>query len=164
MHRQRPHLEFVLPVSPGLRPLVEPLLARHAPGVPIRLLDGRSHEALAACDVTLIASGTATLEAALLRRPMVIGYKIHPLSYLLMKRMALQPWIGLPNILCREFVVPERVQRACTPEALADAAFDWLDHPARVAQLQRRFEDLHHLLRQDTARRATDAIAQTLGA
>jgi lipid-A-disaccharide synthase len=114
--------------------------------------------------VTLIASGTATLEAALFRRPMVIGYKVNAISYHLMKRMALQPWIGLPNILCREFVVPELVQHACTPSALADAAFAWLDQPAQGLALQRRFEDLHHRLRQDTARRATDAIAQTLGA
>jgi lipid-A-disaccharide synthase len=119
---------------------------------------------LAACDVTLIASGTATLEAALFRRPMVIGYRIHPISWQIMKRMAYQPWIGLPNILCRDFVVPELLQHACTPQALADAALAWLDQPARVAGLQRRFEDLHHRLRQDTARRATDAIAQALAA
>ena len=164
MHRQRPDLRFVLPLAPGLRPLVEPLLARHAPELPMALTDGDSHAALAACDVTLIASGTATLEAALFRRPMVIGYRIHPVSWLLMKRMALQPWVGLPNILCREFVVPELLQQACTPASLAAAAFDWLDRPQRVAQLEQRFEDLHHRLRQDTARRATDAIAQALQA
>ena len=164
MHAQRPDLRFVLPLAPGLRPMVEPLVAEHAADVPLQVTDGGSHTALAACDVTLIASGTATLEAALFRRPMVIGYKVNAISYHLMKRMALQPWIGLPNILCREFVVPERVQQACTPEALAEAAFEWLDHPARVEALQRRFEDLHHALRQDTARRATDAIAQALGA
>lgn len=164
MHRQRPELRFVLPLAPGLRPLVGPLLATHAQGAPIALTDGESHTALAACDVTIIASGTATLEAALFRRPMVIGYKIHPISYQMMKRMALQPWVGLPNILCRDFVVPELLQAACTPQALADAAFGWLDQPARVAQIERRFEDLHHRLRQDTARRATDAIAQILQA
>jgi lipid-A-disaccharide synthase len=164
MQQRRPEARFVLPLAPGLRPLVQPLLAAHAPGLQIQLTDGGSHQALAACDVTIIASGTATLEAALFRRPMVIGYKVHPLSYLLMKRMALQPWIGLPNILCQDFVVPERVQHECTPLALAEAAFDWLDHPERVALLQRRFEDLHHRLRQDTAQRATHAIAQTLGA
>ncbi|MEN9630910.1 MAG: lipid-A-disaccharide synthase LpxB [Pseudomonadota bacterium] len=164
MHVRRPALRFVLPLAPGLRPMVEPLVAAHAPDVPLQVTDGGSHAALAACDVTLIASGTATLEAALFRRPMVIGYKVNAISYHLMKRMALQPWIGLPNILCREFVVPELVQHACTPSALADAAFAWLDQPAQGLALQRRFEDLHHRLRQDTARRATDAIAQTLGA
>jgi lipid-A-disaccharide synthase len=164
MHQRRPDLRFVLPLAPGLRSLVQPLIDLHAPGAPLVLTDGGSHTALAACDVTLIASGTATLEAALFRRPMVIGYKVHPISYQLMKRMAYQPWVGLPNILCRDFVVPELLQHDCTPAALADATLAWLDHPQRATQLRSRFEDLHHQLRQDTARRATDAIAQALQA
>lgn len=161
--QRRPGWRFVLPVAPGLRALVEPLL--QAPGVPeVQLLDGRSHEALAACDLTLIASGTATLEAALFKRPMVIAYRMHPLSWALMKRMAYQPWVGLPNILCRDFVVPERIQEACTAPALADAALAQLDDAAGLVRLHQRFVELHHLLRRDTARCATDAIAQTLGA
>lgn len=164
MHQRRPDLRFVLPLAPGLRSLVQPLIDLHAPGAPLVLTDGGSHTALAACDVTLIASGTATLEAALFRRPMVIGYKVHPISYQLMKRMAYQPWVGLPNILCRDFVVPELLQHDCTPPALADATLAWLDHPQRATKLRSRFEDLHHQLRQDTARRATDAIAQALQA
>ncbi len=131
-------------------------------GVPLQLLDGRSHEALAACDVTLIASGTATLEAALFKRPMVIGYRMAALSWQLMKRMAYQPWVGLPNILCREFVVPELIQERCEPEALARAVLAWLADDAGVRALRSRFDELHHLLRRDTARRATDAIAQVL--
>ncbi|MFO1329266.1 MAG: lipid-A-disaccharide synthase [Rubrivivax sp.] len=164
MHSRRPELRFVLPLAPGLRALVEPLVAAHAPALPLVLVDGQSHEALSACNVTLIASGTATLEAALLRRPMVIGYRIHPLTYVLMKRMAYQPWVGLPNILCRDFVVPELLQADCTPAALAEATLAWLTQPQRVQALQQRFEDLHHQLRQDTAQRATDAIAQVVGA
>jgi len=161
--QRRPGLRFVLPVAPGLRAPIEPLLA--APGLPaIQVVDGRSHEALAACDLTLIASGTATLEAALFKRPMVIAYRMHPLSWALMKRMAYQPWVGLPNILCRDFVVPERIQEDCTPQALADAALAQLDDAAGLERLHQRFVDLHHLLRRDTARCATDAIAQTLGA
>jgi lipid-A-disaccharide synthase len=160
----RPALRFVLPVVPGLRGLLDPMVARHAAGAPVQLLDGRSHEALAACDVTLIASGTATLEAALFKRPMVIAYKMHPLSWQIMKRMQLQPWVGLPNILCEEFVVPERIQSAATPERLAQDVLDWLDAPHRAAVLTRRFTDLHHLLRRDTARTATDAIAKVLEA
>ncbi len=162
LHRRRPALRFVLPLAPGLRALVEPLVAGHAPGVPVALLDGRSHEALAACDVTLIASGTATLEAALFKRPMVIGYRMAALSWQIMKRMAYQPWFGLPNILSNEFVVPEFIQHRCAPDLLADAVQGWLDDPARCAALARRFADLHHLLKRDTARAATDAIAQVL--
>jgi lipid-A-disaccharide synthase len=163
LHAARPAIHFLLPVVPGLRGLIEPLLARHAPGVPIRLLDGRSHEALAACDVTLIASGTATLEAALFKRPMVIAYRMHPLSWQIMKRMQLQPWVGLPNILCEDFVVPERIQSAATPGHLADDVLAWLDVPERGIALARRFTELHDLLRRDTARTATDAIAKLLG-
>jgi lipid-A-disaccharide synthase len=164
MHRQRPALRFVLPVAPGLRDRIEPLVVQHAPGLPLQLLDGRSHEALAACDVTLIASGTATLEAALFKRPMVIGYRMAALSWQLMKRMAYQPWVGLPNILCRDFVVPELIQERCTPQALAEETLAWLADGPRTLALERRFDDLHQLLRQDTARRATDAIAQVLQA
>jgi lipid-A-disaccharide synthase len=159
---QRPELRFVLPAATGLRALLEPLLAQHAANVGIELLDGRSHEALAACDVTLIASGTATLEAALFKRPMVIAYRMNALSWQIMKRMRLQPWVGLPNILCREFVVPELLQDDATPAALANAVVQWLDAPARCDALAARFLEIHHLLRRDTARTATDAIAQIL--
>jgi len=160
--QQRRDLRFVLPVVPGLRALIEPLVAAGA--APIELLDGRSHEALAACDVTLIASGTATLEAALFKRPMVIAYKMHPLSWQMMKRMQLQPWVGLPNILCRDFVVPERIQGDATPEHLAADVLAWLDDAPRARDVAARFTELHHQLRRDTARTATDAIAQVLEA
>jgi lipid-A-disaccharide synthase len=164
LHRRRPELRFLLPVAPGLRELIAPLVAEHAPNLPLDLLDGRSHEALAACDVTLIASGTATLEAALLKRPMVIGYRMNGLSWQLMKRMRYQPWVGLPNILCESFVVPELLQDDCNPPALAAATEAWLDDAPGVLRLAARFDELHLLLRQDTARRATDAIAQVLQA
>ena len=164
LHRARPALRLLLPVAPGLRDAVAALLATHAPGVPITLLDGKSHTALAACDVTLIASGTATLEAALFKRPMVIGYRMNPLSWQLMKRLRYQPWVGLPNILCREFVVPELIQESCTPELLAQAVLAQLDDAAGAGRLMSRFTDLHQQLRCNTAQRATDAIALVLDA
>ena len=164
LHRQRPALRFVLPLAPGLRAMVEPLLAQHAGGTPITLLDGRSHEALAACDVTLIASGTATLEAALFKRPMVIAYRMNALSWQMMRRMQYQAWVGLPNILCEDFVVPERLQGDADPDTLASDVLAWLDAPAKAEALALRFTALHHLLRRDTARTATDAIAQILQA
>jgi lipid-A-disaccharide synthase len=164
LQRLRPGLQFVLPLSPGLRQQVEPMLRLHAGEASVTLLDGRSHEALAACDVTLIASGTATLEAALFKRPMVIAYRMNPLSWHILKRMRYQPWIGLPNILCEDFVVPERLQGDAHPERLAADVLAWLDAPAKAQALARRFTDLHHLLRRDTARTATDAIAQVLEA
>ena len=162
MHKLRPALRFVVPVVPGLRHAVEPLRRQHADGVPIELLDGRAHEALAACDVALVASGTATLEAALFKRPMVICYTMHALSWQMMKRMKLQPWVGLPNILLGELAVPELIQGEATPERLAHATLAWLDDPPRAAALVERFQALHLQLRQDTARTATDAIETVL--
>lgn len=164
MAKLRPGLRFILPVVPGLRHLVEPLRQQHAASVAVELIEGRSHEALAACDVTLIASGTATLEAALFKRPMVITYAMHPLSWQMMKRMKYQPWVGLPNILLRDFVVPELIQGEATPERLAHATLAWLDDPQRCADVQRRFQALHLELKRDTARAATDAIAEILAA
>ena len=164
LHRQQPALRFVLPVAPGLRALLEPLVLEHAPAAPLQLLEGQSHTVLAACDVTLIASGTATLEAALFKQPMVIGYNMHALSWQLMKRMKYQPWVGLPNILCRDFVVPELLQDDCRPDLLAAAVTRWLNDPAASQRVGQRFTELHHLLRRDTASCATDAIAQIIQA
>ncbi len=161
--RRRPSLRFVLPAVPAVRAVLDPLLAAQ-PVPSLRVLDGQSHAALAACDATLIASGTATLEAALFKRPMVIAYRMHGLTWALMKRMAYQPWVGLPNILCRDFVVPELIQERCTPSALADATLTWLDDAPGRERLVLRFTELHHLLRRDTARLATDALAQTIDA
>lgn len=162
MVRLRSGLRFILPVVPGLRHLIEPLRRQYADRVAVELLDGRSHEALAACDVTLVASGTATLEAALFKRPMVITYAMHALSWQMMKRMKYQPWVGLPNILLRDFAVPELIQGDATPQRLAHATLAWLDDPTRCAELQRRFQALHLELKRDTARAATDAIAEIL--
>ncbi len=164
MNRQRPGLRYVLPVVPGLRHLIEPIRRQHGQGVEITLLDGQSHEALAACDVTLVASGTATLEAALFKRPMVIAYAMHALSWQMMKRMNYQPWVGLPNILLQDFVVPEFLQGNATPAKLAQATLEWLDNPTACEALRVRFEGLHRELRRDTAQVATDEIEKVLAA
>jgi len=161
-----PDLHFVLPALPALRAEVEAAagragLATDAGGV-LTVLEGQSHAALAACDVTLIASGTATLEAALFKRPMVIAYNMPWLSWQIMKGKKLQPWVGLPNILARDFVVPELLQEAATPAALAAAVGDWLDNPTKVVALQTHFLQLHQTLQRDTARLATDAIEKLL--
>jgi len=164
LQQRRPGLRFVLPAAGGLHAALQALRLEHAPGLAVELLDGRSHEALAACDVTLIASGTATLEAALFKRPMVIGYRVHALNAWLFRRMSYLPWVGLPNILCNEALVPELLQQDCTAPALADAVLAQLDDPAGAERLAVRFTELHLLLRRDTARCATDAIAQVLEA
>jgi len=162
MHRAKPALRFVLPLVPGLRGMIEPLLANTAAGAPITLVDGRSHEVLAACDVALVASGTATLEAALFKRPMVITYNMNRLSWLMMRPRKLQPWVGLPNILLGEFVVPELLQGQATPERLAAETLAWLDDPQRAAATGERFTQMHLGLRRNTAQAATDVIATIL--
>lgn len=164
MLRSNPLLQFVLPAIPGLLPLVQSLVDA-AGGLPgLQLIKGQSHQALAACDVTLIASGTATLEAALFKRPMVIAYHMNWISWQIMKRQKLQPWVGLPNILCEDFVVPEFLQDQCAPEALAKATLAWLSQPDRVDALQSRFQELHLMLQRDTAKLSTHALEKVLGA
>lgn len=162
MQRARPGLRFVLPAVPAQRERIERVAREAGVADQVQLVPGQSHAVLAACDATLIASGTATLEAALFKRPMVIAYNMNWLSWQIMRRQRLQPWVGLPNILCQDFVVPELLQEEASPQRLAQAVLDWLDAPERVRALQTRFTQLHHELRRDTAALATDAIEALL--
>ena len=156
--RQRhPDAQFVLPAaSEGAAGLVGQ--AMRGLDLPLHLLDGQSHTALAACDVALVASGTATLEAALFKKPMVITYRVPALTAYLMRKKALLPWIGLPNILARDFMVPERVQEAATAENLANDALAWLDDAARRAAAIETFRTLHLGLRQNASARIAEAL------
>ena len=160
LHERDPERLFLVPLATReTRQLFEEALHRQdASGLPIRMLFGHAVEAMTAADVVLVASGTASLEAALLKRPMVITYRIGKWQYHLMKRMAYLPWVGLPNILCGETVVPELLQDEADPEHLAAAIDDWFADDARRAAVAARFSDLHRTLRQDTARRAAEAI------
>jgi lipid-A-disaccharide synthase len=162
IRRARGAIKFVVPCIPHLKAMIEKAAQQCGVLGDVMLLEGQSHVALAACDVALVASGTATLEAALFKRPMVIAYNMHWASWLLMRRKQLQPWVGLPNILCGEFVVPELLQSATTPQALAQGLLDWLDSPEKIRLLQQRFERLHHELLRDTPQLASQAIAQVL--
>ncbi len=162
MKRAQAAIKFVVPAISALRPAIEASATRHTLGNSLQIVTGQSHTVLAACDVTLIASGTATLEAALFKRPMVIAYNMNWLSYWIMRRKQLQPWVGLPNILCADTVVPELLQDQATPEALAQAVMAWLHAPEKINVLQQRFTALHHELKRDTAKLATDAIEKIL--
>jgi lipid-A-disaccharide synthase len=161
LQRERHEIRFVLPAMPALKSRID-AIARSGGPAGLTVVEGRSHEVLAACDVALVASGTATLEAALYKRPMVIAYNMHAVSWLLMRRRQLQPWIGLPNILAGEFVVPELLQSQANPESLAAALLDWLRDPDRMAAVQEKFRTLHHQLQRDTATLATDAIEKVI--
>ena len=159
--RRRPEVRFVLPAAGAQHyERLRALLARRAGKAAVLLTQGRSHEALAACDTALIASGTATLEAALFARPMVIAYRMAPLSYLIMRRMGYLPWVGLPNILCRDWVVPEFLQPAATAEAMGEALLVQLDDPALRERIAGRFADLHGSLRQGCASRCAEELAR----
>ena len=162
--RACPAIKFVVPAIPALKSQIEAAARQAGVLTDVQILSGQSHTALAACDVALIASGTATLEAALFKRPMVIAYNMNWLSWQIMRRKKLQPWVGLPNILCGDFVVPELLQDAATPEALATAVIAWLQAPAKIAALQSQFTQLHTELKRNTAQLATDALQKVLQA
>ncbi len=162
VQRDRNGARFVVPAVPSLKAEIEEAARASGFSGHLQIVEGQSHTVLAACDVTLIASGTATLEAALFKRPMVIAYRMNWLSWQIMRRKRLQPWVGLPNILCQEFVVPELLQDEATPQALADAVLAWLDAPEKIVALQEKFSALHAQLQCDTPRIASHAIQQVL--
>lgn len=174
VRRAYPALQCIAPVAPGMRSALTQAAAQAGlqvgsaagAGGGLQLVEGRSHQVLAACDLTLIASGTATLEAALFQRPMVIAYRMSALSWALMRRKRLQPWVGLPNILCADFVVPELLQEAVTPARLAEQVLRWLDAIAQcsdtIARLEQRFAALHALLRRDTGALAAHVLQTVL--
>jgi lipid-A-disaccharide synthase len=162
IRKARPALKLVVPTLPDRKAAIEQAARVAGIGGRLQIVAGQSHTVLAACDLALVASGTATLEAALFKRPMVIAYAVNWLSYHIMKPKHLQPWIGLPNILCGEFAVPELLQRQANPESLATALLEWLEAPARMAAVQQKFTALHAQLQRDTATLATDAIEKVL--
>jgi len=159
-------LHFVIPVAtPRLRKPLETLLKSSLgknPDLHIHLIDGEADAVLEAANVVLIASGTATLQAALWKKPMVISYKVPWLTAQIMKRQGYLPYVGLPNILCGEFVVPELLQDDATPSKLADALLDWLNNPDKVNQLKSRFAQMHETLRRPTGLLVAQAVAQTI--
>lgn len=157
-----PAMKFIVPAMPDHLSLLLKIAQDCGVAQHLHILSGQSHTALEACDVTLIASGTATLEAALYKRPMVISYALNWLSYQIMRHKKLQPWVGLPNILCQDFVVPELLQHEATPQALADATLAWFDAPDKIANLERQFTLLHTQLQRNTSQLAAHAINQVL--
>ncbi|WP_152225015.1 lipid-A-disaccharide synthase [Pseudomonas sp. SCB32] len=152
--QDRSGLRFVLPcASPERRAQIEEMLVGR--DLPVQLLDGASHEALAACDAVLIASGTATLEALLYKRPMVVAYKVAPMTYRILKRLVKSPYISLPNLLAGRLLVPELIQDAATPEALATTLLPLLDDGSVQTE---PFDAIHRALRQDASAQAAEAV------
>jgi lipid-A-disaccharide synthase len=162
MQLREPGVRFLMPAAnPALRELLQPLVAAH-PRLNLTITDGRAQTAMTAADAILVKSGTVTLEAALLKKPMVISYKVPWLTGQIMKRQGYLPYVGLPNILAGRFVVPEILQHFATPEALADATLKQLNDDANRRTLTEIFTEMHHVLRQNTARRAAEAVERVL--
>jgi lipid-A-disaccharide synthase len=164
--RAVPRLQVVIPAAnPQCRAALETLLADTRFAMPdCRLIDGDARVAMVASDVVLLASGTATLEAMLAKRPMVVAYKVAPLTYTIVKRLGLLKVnrYALPNILAGEDVVPELMQHDCTPQALADALLVWFRDPVARDALAPRFRDLHRQLQRDASEAAAQAIADVV--
>jgi lipid-A-disaccharide synthase len=159
-----PGLRFVVPMAGERQRQYFSQLVRDAglSDVQVDLVDGQSHPAIAAADAVLVASGTATLEVALFKKPMVIAYKVMRASWEIMRHMGYQPWIGLPNILAREFLVPEFLQNAATPEALAEAVWKQLEDVPGRERLRQRFTDMHHSLLRNSAQEGAAAVMRVI--
>jgi lipid-A-disaccharide synthase len=133
-----------------------------APNLPIQFFEGQSHDVMAAADVVLVASGTATLETMLYKRPMVIAYRIAGLTFQIAKHLVKIPFIGLPNLLANELLVPEFIQDAADPEKMSAALMDFLNHPEKIKNLENKFTELHQQLKLDASHEAATAILQVI--
>ena len=164
LHAQVGDVHFLCPMaSRPTRDLFEAAIHRNrAQDLPLTLMFGHSHDALAAADLALVASGTATLEAALFKTPMVITYKMSPITWSIMRRMLYLPYVGLPNVLAGEFLVDEVLQDAATPDALCGALLALLRDTARQRRQTEGFTRIHHTLRQDNATKAAEAVLAVL--
>ena len=162
--KRDPAIKFVVPMAgEAQRVYFEQLIDRpELKKLPLTLLTGNSHQAIAACDAALAASGTATLEVALFKKPMVISYRMNPASWQILRLMAYQPWVGLPNVMAREFLVPELLQDRATPAGLASALWAQISNDQNRQRLRRRFVDMHHDLMRNTASQSAHAVMEML--
>lgn len=161
--QERPSLKFI---SSAVNPLrdqeFQTICRRIAPELPITFFVGKTHDVMAAANVVLVTSGTATLETMLLKRPMIVAYKMAGMTYQIAKRMVNIPYIGLPNLLANEKLVPEFIQDAAEPSQMMEAIFDYLDHPEAVVALRSKFDQIHRSLRCDANQRAAESVINLL--
>jgi lipid-A-disaccharide synthase len=160
-----PDAVFLAPMANReTKELFEAALYRHEGGLNLNIMFGHAHEAMASADVVLVASGTATLEAALLKRPMVIAYRVPRLTAWLMRRRGYIDNVGLPNILANEVIVPELLQKNATPEKMAEAVLRFLRDKNARGLLEVRFQQISDALRRDTSERIAEAVLPMLEA
>ncbi len=156
--------QFLVPlITRETRQIFETALYKNSyENLELDILFGHAHDAMEAADVVLVASGTATLEAALLKRPMVITYRMPTLSWWILKRMNYLPYVGLPNILAGKFVVPELLQKDATPQKLADAVSLLLVDKIRTQEIKDEFTSIHQSLKQNAAKKAAEVVLSYL--
>jgi lipid-A-disaccharide synthase len=158
--QEHPDVQFLVPlITRETRAIFEQAMyANQAYETPIQILFGHAHMAMEAADAVIVASGTATLEAALLKRPMVITYRMPRLSWWILKRMNYLPYVGLPNILAGRFVVPELLQNDAIPEKLAETTLRMVSDKTLMQEIRAEFTRIHETLRQNTEEKAAEAI------
>ncbi|MEE3322238.1 MAG: lipid-A-disaccharide synthase [Pseudomonadota bacterium] len=162
LHSARPELGFVIPAANAARrEQIEAVLGQ-APALPVTLVDGESRTVMSAADVILMASGTATLEGLLVGKPMVVGYRVGKMTYAIASRLVKSEFVSLPNLLCREEMVPELIQDDLTPQAVVASVSRWLDNPDQAQALISRFRAVHEQLRGGASEKAAEAVSQLL--
>ncbi|MBW9259944.1 MAG: lipid-A-disaccharide synthase [Candidatus Thiodiazotropha sp. (ex. Lucinisca nassula)] len=166
LKRQKPELQFVAPmVNEPIRQVFQTALAKQSPSVDVKLLDGESRQALGAADLVLTASGTATLETLLLKKPMVVAYRLSPLTAWLIRRFKLlkTPYVAIANLLAEKMLAPEFLQEACQAELMGQAIIDLLDDPQQREDIARCYQQIHQHLRQNAAERAAQLVLDLIG-
>lgn len=162
LYQHDAEIQFLLPyVNDARKQQLEALIVEHASDLPIILINGQSRDVMAASDVVVLASGTATLEAMLLKRPMVVAYKVSRITHYIMKRLLKAPFISLPNLLANKELVPELIQDRARADLIGASVLERLDE-AKSKEMQLEFEGLHHELKRDASEQAADAIVTLL--
>lgn len=165
MWAEDPQLQFTIPAANDeRRQQIEALLTHYSSSLPVRVFTGQSRECMAASDAVLLASGTAALEAMLLKKPMVVSYKVAPTTHSILKRLVKQEYVSLPNLLAGKELVPEFIQDDATPEHLAEAMLSYLKNPQASEDLQQTYQDIHQQIKRDADVQAADAIAELIDA
>ena len=164
LNQQDPALHYVIPAANKARREQIQALLDAQPDLPVSLVDGQSRTVMAAADVVLMASGTATLEGLLLTKPMVVGYRVGAVTYAIVSRLIKSEFVSLPNLLCRQEMVPELIQEALTTDAIVTAVRRWFDQPEQAQALKAQFQDVHQQLRGGASEKAAAAVAQLLEA
>ncbi|HSW69609.1 MAG TPA: lipid-A-disaccharide synthase [Gammaproteobacteria bacterium] len=158
-YKKRPHIKFITNAANKKRyEELHIIYQSHFQDLPLTFFQDESHAVMEAADVVLVTSGTATLETMLYKRPMVIAYRMANLTYQLAKHLVKLKFIGIPNLLANEKLVPEFIQETATPENMSEALLDYLDHPEKVIVLEKKFLELHQVLRCHASQQAAKAV------